>query len=146
MNCENRVFLVICCIFLGKFNLSFSITFFIITVCAHNQHTVSVNIKDEERGATQIKIIFDNCSNPKFINFIQNESLLLRNILKFSPYPSVLFMLHIFLLKTFFAYEKIYYEPEMGDCTPDICDRVCFQAVTEPCFVEALLILGKRIY
>ena len=114
-----------------KFNLSFSITFFIITVCAHNQHTVRVNIKDEERGATQIKIIFDNCSNAKFINFIQNESLLLRTILKFSPYPSVLFMLHIILLKTFFAYEKIYYEPEMGDCTPDIRDRVCFQAVTE---------------
>ena len=54
-------------------------------------------------------------------------------------------MLHIFLLKTFFAYEKIYYEPEMGDCTPDIRDRVCFQAVTEPWFVEAYFTFTKRI-
>ena len=33
----------------------------------------------------------------------------------------------------------------MGDCTPDIRDRVCFQAVTEPWFVEAYFTFTKRI-
>ena len=33
----------------------------------------------------------------------------------------------------------------MGDCTPDIRDRVCFQAVTEPWFVESHFTFMERI-